>query len=164
MIEPSDILAYVIRPTLHQLGLHSAESEALILGTIAHESDCGRYLHQVRGPAIGICQMEPATHALCWRWVNIRRPELRDPLQRLTVDRARVPEPEEMAWNLRYAVAMARILYLSIPKPLPAAWDIQGQANYYKAHYNSPAGKARPEQYVAAWNTYRLSSVLEGSS
>lgn len=44
---------YVIRPTLQQIDLWSEAAEILLLGTVAHESKCGEYLHQVGGPGAG---------------------------------------------------------------------------------------------------------------
>jgi len=38
----------------------------LLLATAAIESDCGYYIKQVNGPALGIWQMEPATHDDIW--------------------------------------------------------------------------------------------------
>lgn len=33
----------------------------LLLGTAAQESEFGKYIRQIRGPALGVFQMEPAT-------------------------------------------------------------------------------------------------------
>ena len=48
----------------------------------------------------------------------------------------------------RYAVAMARVLYLSIPSPIPHAENLEGQAAYYVRHYNN-GGAATVAQYIA---------------
>lgn len=58
---------YVIRPTLEKIELWSEAAENLLLGTTAQESHMGTYIKQVgKGPALGIYQMEPATHKDIW--------------------------------------------------------------------------------------------------
>lgn len=74
-ILPAHLRDLIIRPTLVEMGHYSPAAEALLLGTAAHESHGGRYLSQIRGPARGIYQMEPATHDDLWRhYLPPRRP------------------------------------------------------------------------------------------
>ena len=53
-----------------------AEYAAVLLtgsGTAAVESRMGTYLRQIGGPALGIWQVEPATHLDCWdNWLDYR--------------------------------------------------------------------------------------------
>jgi len=66
-MHPGQLRGDIVYPTLHYIGLWSDAAETLILGTIAQESRCGEYVKQVGGgPALGICQMEPATHDDIW--------------------------------------------------------------------------------------------------
>ena len=66
-INPNQLLRYVIKPALTLLDMESPAAEALMLGTVAQESHCGRYLHQLgKGPALGIFQMEPTTYRDIW--------------------------------------------------------------------------------------------------
>ena len=64
----------------------------------------------------------------------------------------------DLATDLAYACAMARIHYLRKPEPLPAHDDIEGLARYWKEHYNTFLGKGTVEEFVH--NYRRL--VLEG--
>jgi hypothetical protein len=149
----------VIRPTLEKLSLWSRAAEELLLGTAAQESQLGRYLKQhPTGPALGIYQMEPATARLVLAWVAKHRPALVPMLAELTapasIIRGYAGDVGQLIWNLAYATAMARILYLSIPRPLPDVEDLQAQATYWKRSWNSPQGKGTPEQYVANYNRY----------
>lgn len=41
--------------------------------------------------------------------------------------------------NLIYATAMCRVHYRRVPEPLPPAGDLEAQAAYWKAHYNTAA-------------------------
>ena len=60
-----------IREVLTYLGKHSDSAEELLMLTCAVESQLGTYLKQIKGPARGIFQMEPATERDCW--VNFLR-------------------------------------------------------------------------------------------
>jgi hypothetical protein len=51
---------------------------------------------------------------------------------------------------MAYATAIARLVYRRRPEPLPEASDTPGLAAYWKAHYNTPRGKGRPETFVNA--------------
>jgi hypothetical protein len=46
----------------------------------------------------------------------------------------------EYLYDLRFATCMARVKYLTIPEPLPAANDIGAIAAYWKQYYNTLAG------------------------
>ncbi len=143
----------VVRPALDAIGLGGPAAEELMIGTILQESGGGHWLHQMgAGPAIGICQMEPATHDDLWRNFLRSRSDLAAKVQRLMVE-AQVGEigASEMAGNLYYAVAMARLVYACVPEPLPPAGDLAAQAAYYKRHYNTADGAATVEQYMANW-------------
>jgi hypothetical protein len=51
----------LIRPVLDSLQMYSKDAEELLVFTCAAESNGGTYLHQVKGPALGIYQCEPST-------------------------------------------------------------------------------------------------------
>lgn len=136
MIYPTH-LRELIGETLRWMGLWSPEAEALVLGTIYQESRGGYYLRQLRGPALGISQVEPAT----FRWLV----ELYGARFPFITDR----HPHELIWDLRLAIAMCRLRYLAVPGPIPKTLD--GQAAYWKAHYNTHLGAGKPEEYVSAW-------------
>jgi len=128
--------------------LHSLEAVELLLGTAAQESDLGRYLRQVGGgPALGAFQVEPATHRLIWKWVRRNRPDLEE---RLRGARYSEGSAAALEWDLRYSILMARILYLSIPSPLPAVDDVAAQARYWKVHYNTIHGRGTVAEFIRA--------------
>ena len=85
MIHPGHLLFQVINPVLRSMDAWSIAAENLILGTAVQESECGYYLHQLGdGPALGIYQMEPATHDDCWNNFLKYRHDLSDPIKRWT--------------------------------------------------------------------------------
>lgn len=40
MIDPEQLLKFIIRPVLQALGLHTVVAERLVLGTACQESEC----------------------------------------------------------------------------------------------------------------------------
>jgi hypothetical protein len=136
----------VVTPTLRALDLWSPSAEALVLGTAVHESRL-TYLRQIGGgPALGLYQIEPATHADLYRSYLDARAELKTRAMRLLA-----PSPDsdaQLATNLAYATAVCRLLYFRAPAPLPASDDVDGLAAYWKAHYNTPAGKGAAAEWA----------------
>lgn len=151
MIDPRQFRELVIRPTLQTAGLWSESAEALLLGTALVESRL-TYLKQLgEGPALGVYQMEPATHDDLWANYIHHRADL---IEAMTATVRHVPWPppaSEMIGNLYYATLMARIHYRRIPTSLPPADDLPALGRYWKRHYNTPLGKGTVEKFLAAW-------------
>ena len=106
----------------------------------------GAYLKQIRGPALGIYQMEPQEHDRIWAAVLPGRPGLRRRVVRTLVPG--IPRLEQLTWNHAYATAMARVYLLAVHDPLPSPGDIQALAEYWKTHWNTYTGKGRVEEFV----------------
>lgn len=149
-INPGQLREYVIRPTLKELGAYSESAEELLMLTAATESLCGKYLHQVGGPALGIYQMEPATHDDLWVNYLKYKPALAEKVARYG------HEARELPGNLYYATAMARIHYLRRPEALPSAMDERGLASYWKTWYNTHLGAGTVEKAIENYRAYAL--------
>ena len=153
MLDPQQFLDYVVKNTTEAIGLDSPAADNLLLGTAAQESRL-EYLHQLGGgPAVGVFQMEPATHDDIWTNFLAYRGELAGAIKAIAarINRGAHPPAEEMAWNLSYAAAMARAHYLRVPEPLPDAGDVEALAAYWKQHYNTPAGAGTEEEFVDSY-------------
>ena len=140
-------LRELVRETLeylHPVIPYSKVAEDLVLMTIAHESHNGMYLKQMGGPALGICQMEPATHDDIWDNFLEYRQELSQMLYEINTC-----EIDELVWNLKYAIAMCRVHYYRVPEALPD--DLIGLSDYAKKYYNTELGKATAEKYLDAY-------------
>ncbi len=148
MIDPDQFRELVIRPTLAGLELGSPAAETLLLGTALTESGLVYLTQHGGGPARGVYQIEPATHDdLGDNWLAFR------PTWWSALDRFLAPRPgrhDQLVCNLAYATAVARLIYYRRPEPLPHAEDLAGLAHYWKDHFNTSAGKGRPEDFVAA--------------
>ena len=146
----------IIAPVLKSLAevreeLSSEAAVELLLGTVAAESVIGNvsYLYQMHGPAKGIFQMEPRTHDHIVSTYLEARPQLKD-----SVMQWRAPHPmlvDQLASNLRYATAVARVHYWMVPLPLAAPSDVHGHALYWKEHWNTRFGRGTVEQFQNAW-------------
>jgi hypothetical protein len=147
MLDPHSFRRFVIRPALTRLGLHSPAAEALLLGTALAESGLSALVQSGGGPALGVYQIEPATHADIWRNYLATRPVVAARV--LSLAAAGLGQPAQLVWNLGYATAMARLVYRRRPEPLPAAEDIPGLAAYWKAHFNTAAGKGTAAEFIA---------------
>lgn len=145
---------HIIRPTLKQMGMHSKAAENLLLGTAIVESNLA-YLHQIGGIAIGLYQMEPATHDDIWGNYLKYRPELSAKVEQfLSPNFGKI---DQLRGNLHYATAMARIHYWRVPEPLPRPDDAMGLARYHKEHYNTHLGKTDVTKSV---DIFRLATEL----
>lgn len=139
-MNPVHLLRYVIAETLLALSpqeprMDSPVARALLLGTAMVESDL-QHLQQRGGPAMGLWQIEPATHEDCWtNWLSFR-PDMHSAYRALCVFE---PSPEEMRWNLVYACAMARLVYWRDREPLPGM-DAMALARTHKRVYNTALG------------------------
>lgn len=147
---------YILRPTLERMNLWSIEAEQLLLGTAAQESNF-QYIDQITrngekiGPAVGLYQMERATHDDIWKSYIDLRPKLKK-----TVEQFLAPFPEnkweQMQGNHYYATAMARVFYLRFRSPLPKT--LPDMAGYWKGYWNTKLGKGTPDQFVANYKKY----------
>lgn len=149
----------IIIPTLYYLDLYSESAVNLLLGTCAQESGMGTYLKQNGGVALGIYQVEPATHRDIMKRYLFENVEGRRELQiRTSALISQMNQygniDSELIFNLRYATAIARIKYLMASDPLPDADDLFGLANYYKIHFNSAQGKATTDEFIENYKRY----------
>ena len=150
----SQTLALVIRPALEKLSLWSLSAEELVLGTAIVESGLTYLKQHGDGPALGLWQVEPATHDdLYTNFLNYR-PELGGKLIELRA--AGLSLDENLATNLMYGAAVCRLCYYRKPDALPEAGDIEGQASFWKEHYNTIFGKGTVSKYV-----YKVGQALK---
>lgn len=152
MLNPTQFRLHVIEPTLSYLGHNSLAAVKLVLGTALQESRLTFLVQLDGGPALGLYQMEPATHDDIWE-NYLRYREGTDLWARL-FDITHTGEARELVGNLAYATAMCRVHYLRVPHPLPDADDLEGIAHYWKRHYNTPEGKGTVEEFVKNTRDY----------
>lgn len=120
----------------------------LLLGTCAVESAFGKYLRQVDGPARGIFQMEPDTHNDIWdNFLAFKAPMVKK-IVALKMTRS----VEALIFDLRYSTIMTRLHYWRVPEKIPE--DLEGQAAYWKEHYNTELGRGTIDGYLKAYKRF----------
>lgn len=155
-LRPIHLMVDVIRPTLECLGgpYNSPSAAQLLLGTAMAESKL-MWLHQLGGgPARGLWQMEPNTFDDHIKWLAY---DSRQNFQKrvMSLLLSGIPPFSQLAGNLYFACAMARVHYWRVAEPLPEMSDTHGMAQYWKTHYNTAKGKGTVFHYMQLWNDER---------
>lgn len=139
----------VVTPTLKEIPKgYSDEAVMAIMMIIAHESLRGRFLKQVNGRALGVIQMEPATHDSVWKfgdtvWDNALKLGIVTAHEYNTKQH---PKAERLLYDLRYNVFMARQRLFMKREKLPKS---PGKLSIYlKEHWNSMHGAANDYSYL----------------
>ena len=140
---------FIIRPSLESIDMWSLAAQDLILGTVAQESYLGKYLHQICGPALGVYQIEPATHKDIWVNYIEFRSSLKNKVIGICPLAAHSINDDLLVFDLRYATVIARLIYYRRPEPLPPQGALLAQAAYWKQHYNTPQGRGTQSAYIA---------------
>ncbi len=153
MLDCSQFRSLIVEPVLSKLRVYSKNAEELLVFTCAAESLGGTLLHQIKGPALGIFQMEPNTYTDIW--VNyIRARNQLATLMAMHFGCNKIPDVERMVYDLHFATAMARIHYLRMPSNIPDAKDVDGIWEYYKKYYNTEKGKAKKEDAIKKYQDF----------
>lgn len=125
--------------------LWNKQVEQLILGTIAVESDFGRYHSQINPNyegAKGITQVErPTFNDLKARYKD-KYPKIRD------------IEWEDLAYDDMKAIVFCRLKFLSVSSPLPKENDIEKMAAFWSIFYNSVYGAGKVTEFIKKYNKY----------
>lgn len=162
------LLDYIIKPTHEYMGGNyaSKESSFLSLCTAAIESNCGEYIKQINGPALGPWQMEPDTHDDVWQNCdNLSNNPL--PLAYRVKQLQLSPDNNplnDLVVSPMYSCAMARLKYSMDPHPLPKLsgnkdLDCINFFEYYKRVYNTELGASTYQKWVNALEANNIWNV-----
>ena len=152
-----DQIADVIREVLTDLSINtiipvSEDAVHILMMLGAHESHFGTYLKQKGGgPALGFYQIEPPTEKDVLRYL---REGSKTQWKRDLYNYLMGFPNEALKMNLWYQTVIARVKLWMITEPLPSKDDLPAMAMYCKQHWNTDAGKAKPEDYLVAYKRY----------
>ena len=142
----------LIERILKSIDLYSPEALDLVYKTGKVESGY-KYLRQIKGPARGLFQCEAwVAVAICKNYLEYRKDLMRKVADATMVKLSYFVDPKEEDWdflletNVAVQIAMCRLHYRRIPKPLPSS--AEGQAEYWKKYYNSMAGRGSVEDFL----------------
>lgn len=147
MLNIAQFRSLIVQPALRDLVMYSEDAEELMVFTCAVESLGGTYLQQVKGPALGIFQMEPATYNDLWQ-NYIKNKSALFMIMLSNFEAHNMPSEERLIWDLRYAAAMTRIYYFRVQQALPSCKDVNAIWEYYKTYYNTAAGAAQKDDSI----------------
>lgn len=163
MIDVEQFRRIVVAPTLMACALWSEAAERLLVGTYLHEGVIAgtTYLEQKGGRAVSVFQIEPATATDIRRYLIERQPAIAVRITNWVGMSGRnsifqMPDDflnRRLKSDLELSCAFCRVKYYMRPERLPDAEDIDALAEYWKKHYNSPAGKGTAAQWALAYRT-----------
>jgi hypothetical protein len=144
MIHPGQFRSEVIEPACQLcagVGIpNTPYVRDLLMATAAQETLLGTWLRQIRGPALGVFEIEPASYATLMRRCNDRQLSLL----------VELGDEGSLTYNLLYSAVVCRIFYWQVPERLPVLTTKQTLWDYYKAHYNTLAGAATYSEFLHA--------------
>ena len=146
------LMKHVI-PALKTIGMDSQAARELVLGTGIKESGLMNRRQIGGGPACGLWQMQPDTFECHWSDYVEQDARLKAALRSLT-HHGGDPTSADLIVSDRFAAALCRVHYARVSEPLPEAGDLEGQAEYWKRHYNTCAGHGKTSEYIRLWNDY----------
>ena len=130
---------------------YSLDAENLVLGTIALESAYGKYRKQLGdGPALGICQIEPATfNDIVLNFLKYK-PELSDKIKQIS--QVSAFNSSDLYLNDRLSICMCRCAYFRQKEAIPNT--VEGYAKLWKLRYNTPGGAGTEKEFIENYNKY----------
>ncbi|MGR6874416.1 hypothetical protein ACU6U9_19415 [Pseudomonas sp. HK3] len=144
---PDELRHLVIKPTLEYLNQYSLAAETLLMGTAAVESSLGYELKAQQGRGLGVYHITPRSHQLLWDHYLAKNPDLASKVRGLASQHEFLLNPHsELTTNLRYATAIAWLLYERKGKALPHADDLEAMAKFWHRHFHS-----RPHATINAY-------------
>ncbi|MEZ5528576.1 MAG: hypothetical protein R3E57_01315 [Porticoccaceae bacterium] len=137
-----DLRHLVIRETLRYLNEWSMAAENLLMGTAAHESGLGGW-HE--GRRVGLYRITPTMHRAVWDKYLVNHPELASDIRGMAGQHSFLRDPHgELVTNLKYATAIAWVIYRRVTQPLPEPTHISALGGYWHRHFRSkPEGTVR---------------------
>jgi len=173
VINANDFATLWVRPTLKILArfderMDSEAAVALLMGTAAQESDLGFWMDQLGGgPGLGPYSIEPATNHSRWRHY-LSRPSkrlLKDIILELVPESAIIHakdgplayvyvNPAQLATNMAYSTAMARVVYWPAKDALPDPGDILEMGRYWDIYYNGNPRVGTPEEFAESFTEF----------
>lgn len=136
MINPKQFYDLVILPAFEDMKafhpvLYSETAIKLVFATFLHESGGGTYLKQIKGPALGVYQIEPATFEDIWKTASkMLIPNWPGPIAKDILLR-------KLITDLDFQTKICRLKYFQAPMNLPAKADLNFLANYWGKYYQT---------------------------
>ncbi|MFI2812711.1 MULTISPECIES: hypothetical protein [Microbulbifer] len=137
--------------------------ENLLLGTAAQESQLGFHLKLGRRHGLGLYQIQPHTHREIWDKFLIDYPALASKVRGLASQRDFLDHPHsELTTNLRYATAIAWLIYRAAGVERVEDGNIRAMAKLWHRHFHhGPVASAR--DYVRSYTGLVLGDATDSA-
>ncbi len=144
----------IVRDTLRSIDEWAPAHENLLLGTAAQESRMG--LNLKCGRLLGIYHISPKTHRAVWDKYLLHHPELASRVRGLAGQHSFIKDPHsELITNLKYATAIAWLIYRRVEYALPTAEDVPGLARYWQRFFRAKAS-GQVADFIASYQHHIL--------
>lgn len=147
MINPHQFCTLILEPTIIALDMYSVDAMYLMSRTLVVESKLTHLKQIPSGIALGLGQIEPATIADVYRYLD-RRKDIKQKVLDYTQYCKLPTRMDAIMHNLSLNVALARIKYWMNPEPLPHYKNVSGQAEYWKQYYNTENGQGKVSDFI----------------
>lgn len=152
----------IIRTTLREMGEWTLAREYLLLGTAAQESGLGQSLK--KGRRSGIYHISPSTHRVIWDRYLINEPELASTVRGLASQHSFLNDPHgELITNLKYASAIAWLIYKRSGHDLPKTSTLEDLAQFWHRRFRTQAS-AGVEDFIANFLALGLCASAPGNA
>jgi hypothetical protein len=150
-MRPQILHDYIIKPVLEHMGskYNTKAARQLLLATAAQESHCGFYAKQVKGPALGLYQMEKPTLNDLYENYLYFHPSQERIVENFNI--INISDKIELVGNNYYSTAIARMQYWRDSEPMPDFNDFDGMWTMYKRVWNTHLGKATLHEFQENW-------------
>lgn len=135
---------------LHPHVPYSEDAVRLLLMTAAHETKLGKRLVQVRGPAMGMFQMERKTEIDTLERLWSKHPNVHHAVMSVI---GWSWHPRLLMEDIDYQIAIARAYYWLRTRKVPSCPEMQAMTA--KRHWNTKAGKAKVRDYLLAYHSHK---------
>ncbi|PCJ92053.1 MAG: hypothetical protein COA46_05800 [Porticoccaceae bacterium] len=141
-----DLRHLVIRDTLNYLDDWSLAAENLLLGTAAQESGLGGWN---KGRRVGLYHITPAMHRAVWDKYLVNNPSLASEVRGMAGQQSFFRAPHgELVTNLKYATAIAWMIYRRANQQLPDAQNPIELGKFWHRHFH-PKAKGTVADFVS---------------
>lgn len=154
----TELRDYVIRPVLKSLGMYTPAAEVLLLGTAAVETGLGSHLKVKHHRGLGVYRIDPLTHLHIWDTHLVFNEDLASKVRGLASQHGFLATPHaELATNLSYSTAIARLIYQRVDKPIPNPDDLPALANYWRKFYHK-RNDCTQNDFIQAYQAHVLNA------
>ncbi len=152
----NELKTTIIEPVLEAMYMSSPRATQMLLGIAAVESDMTQNLKNTICSSLGPWQIEKKTFEDIKDRYLMRddKQQLRDDVENVCGVKLENLPFEELLTNFKLGAAFARIRLWWVSTPLPEANDVEGMAEYWKAHYNTALGAGAEQDFVDKYNKY----------